>query len=119
MAIVSTGPLENNAVLGVRPTQLVTVKMVCRNTVNDVTVTIQGYVLGTTRTLYVNEMINIGPDEVVTRNYFADLDAFEFVFTTGSGDVEAVGISVWGKQSSGQLVGAHRVVEHEKTSQGA
>ncbi|AIQ70726.1 hypothetical protein [Paenibacillus graminis] len=119
MAILSTGPIENNAVLGVRPTQLLTVKAVCRNTVDAVAVTIQGYVLGTTRMLYVNELINIGPNEAVTRNYFADLDGFEFIFTTGSADAEAVGISVWGKQSSGQLVDAHRVVEQENVNPNA
>ncbi|KWX75335.1 hypothetical protein [Paenibacillus jilunlii] len=119
MAVLSTGPIENNAVLGVRPTQLLTVKAVCRNTVEAVSMTIQGYVLGTTRTLYVNEVLNIAPNEVVTRNYFADLDGFEFIFTTGSADAEAVGISVWGKQSSGQLVDAHRVVERENTNRDA
>lgn len=119
MAILSTGPIENNAVLGVRPTQLLTVKVLCRNTVDAVSVTIQGYVLDATRTLYVNEVLHIAPNEVVTRNYFADLDGFEFIFTTGPAAAEAVGISVWGKQSSGQLADAHRVVEHESTSQDA
>jgi len=115
MAILSTGPIENNPVSGVRPTQQVTIRLVSRAAVNSVTVSVQGYVLSTTRTLYVSEVIGIAPNEVVTRNYFADLDAFEFVFGTDVEGVEEVGISVWGKQASGQLVDAHRVVTHEKT----
>jgi len=115
MSILSTGPIENNPVSGIRPTQQVTIRLTSRANVDSVTVSIQGYVLSTTRTLYVNEVISIAPNEAVTKNYFADLDAFEFVFVTAPESVDEVGISVWGKQSSGQLVDAHRVVEHEKT----
>ncbi|MEK4663151.1 hypothetical protein MHH93_14695 [Priestia sp. FSL H7-0729] len=115
MSILSTGPIENNPVSGIRPTQQVTIRLTSRANVDSVTVSIQGYVLSTTRTLYVNEVISIAPNEAVTRNYFANLDAFEFVFVTAPESVDEVGISVWGKQSSGQLVDAHRVVEHEKT----
>ncbi|WP_340399032.1 hypothetical protein [Paenibacillus sp. FSL H8-0079] len=115
MAILSTGPIENNPVSGVRPTQQVTIRLVSRAVVDSVTVSVQGYVLSTTRTLYVSEVISMAPNEAVTRNYFADLDAFEFVFGTDVEGVEEVGISVWGKQASGQLVDAHRVVAHEKT----
>ncbi|WFR65126.1 hypothetical protein P9222_14620 [Paenibacillus amylolyticus] len=115
MSILSTGPIENNPVSGTRPTQQVTIQLTSRANANAITVSIQGYVLSTARTLYVNEVISIAPNEAVTRNYFADLDAFEFVFVTDPEGVGAVGISVWGKQASGQLVDAHRVVEHEKT----
>jgi len=115
MAILSTGPIENNPVSGVRPTQQVTIRLVSRAAVDSLTVSVQGYVLSTTRTLYVSEVISIAPNEVVTRNYFADLDAYEFVFETSIDGVEDVGVSVWGKQASGQLVEAHRVVAHEKT----
>ena len=70
--------------------------------------------LSTTRTLYVSELISISPNEAVTRNYFANVDAFEFMFEISDEQVGEVGISVWGKQASGELVDAHRVVEHEK-----
>ncbi|UQZ33171.1 hypothetical protein C2I18_06135 [Paenibacillus sp. PK3_47] len=112
MAFLSTGPIENNPVAGVRPTQLVTVKIAARDTLGVVSVGIQGYLLGAARTLYVSEMVNIAPNEVLTRNYFANLDAFEFVFTAE--EAEEIGISVWGKQASGQLVDAHRVVALEQ-----
>nr|WP_154957849.1 hypothetical protein [Paenibacillus xylanexedens] len=115
MAILSTGPIENNAVSGVRPTQQVTIRLVSRAAVDAVSVSVQGYVLSTTRTLYVSEVISIAPNEAVTRNFFANLDAFEFVFGLSDERVGDVGISVWGKDGSGQLVDAHRVVEHEQT----
>ncbi|WP_339256600.1 hypothetical protein MKZ12_21680 [Paenibacillus sp. FSL R5-0713] len=117
MSILSTGPIENNPVSGLRPTQRVTIRLVSQTDVDSVTVSIQGYVLSTIRTLYVSEVISVAPNEAVTRDYFADLDAFEFVFGTDVAGVEEVGISVWGKQASGQLVDAHRVVEHEETVQ--
>ncbi|WP_405116608.1 hypothetical protein MHH28_16025 [Paenibacillus sp. FSL K6-1217] len=115
MAILSTGPIENNAISGVRPTQTVTVKISKRNAAGGSSLSIQGYVLGATRTLYVSEVIHIAPNEVVTKNYFADLDAYEFVFLTAdAAEEDEIGISVWGKSSTGQLVAAHRVVTHEK-----
>lgn len=83
MAILSTGPIENNAVNGVRPTVQVTVKIDNRDAVNPSAILIQGYNLTLTRTLYVSELITVSPDEVITRNYFANLNAYEFVFTTG------------------------------------
>lgn len=115
MAVLSTGPIENNPVLGVRPTQSVTIRIVNRAAVDMLVITIQGYLLGAERTLYVSEVVELAPNEVVTRNYFANLDAFEFTFTTGDAG-ERAGISLWGKQADGQLVDAHRVVAHEKSS---
>ncbi|MCM3170906.1 MULTISPECIES: hypothetical protein [unclassified Paenibacillus] len=115
MSILSTGPIENSPVSGVRPTQQVTIRLVNRANVDSVTILLQGYVLSTTRTLYVHEVISVAPNEVLSKNYFADLDAFEFTFETSTEGVEEVGISVWGKQASGQLVDAHRIVVHETT----
>ncbi|MEK5057013.1 hypothetical protein MHB81_01390 [Paenibacillus sp. FSL H7-0326] len=92
-----------------------TIRLVSRAAMDTLTVSVQGYALSTTRTLYISEVISIAPNEVVTRNYYADLDAYEFVFETNAEGVEEVGISVWGKQASGQLVETHRVVTHEKT----
>lgn len=113
MAILATGPIENGAVSGIRPTQQVTVKIINRDAVNTSTVLIQGYMLDGTRTLYVSEEFLIAANGVLTRNYFANLDAFEFIFTTGGAAESQVEISVWGKQASGQLVDAHRIVVEE------
>lgn len=115
MAILSTGPIENNVVIstGIRPTQSVTVKIDGRNTTEEFDVLILGYSLIGFRTLYVQEELSVGPFQVITRDYFADLDAFEFVFsTTGIAEPEAQ-VSVWGKNSAGQLVTAHRLVSQE------
>lgn len=118
MAILSTGPIENNAVSDVRPTQQVTVKIDNRNSLDESVVLIQGYNLTATRTLYVSEQISLAPDQVVTRTYFANLDAFEFVFTVEGVAMEQTEISVWGKNETGQLVAAHRLVSSELEIEG-
>jgi hypothetical protein len=114
MAVLSTGPIENNVVDGSgRPTQRITVRLDNRNPISIYTVLIQGYYLAGTRTLYVEELFNVLPNQVITRDFYADLDGFEFVFSTGDAAVEEVQISVWGKNQSGELVTAHRLVSQE------
>lgn len=51
--------------------------------------------------------------------YFANLNAFEFVFTTEGPAVDQTDISVWGKGASGQLVVAHRLASSELLRAGA
>jgi YVTN family beta-propeller protein len=113
MAILSTGPIENRPAGGIRPTQQVTVKMTNSDSANSSTVLVQGYHLNGTRTLYVLEVVSLTPNEVATRNYFANFDAFQFVFTTSGLAAESTEISVLGKNASGQLVTAHRLVSDE------
>ncbi|MDM5276307.1 exosporium glycoprotein BclB-related protein [Paenibacillus silvae] len=114
MSFLSTGPIENNAVSGVRPTQSVTVRIDNRSDATASTVLIQGYYMsGGTRIQYVSQTFDIAPNQVITNNYFADLDAFEFTFTTTAQFNDPVQISVWGKSSTGSLVTAHRLVSSE------
>jgi hypothetical protein len=113
MTLFSTGPIENNMVSGIRPTQLLTVKLDNRSSITETTVVVQGYYLDGTRTLYVSETLSLDPNQVMTHTYFADLDAFEFTFETSSLQNEQIQISVWGKDSLGQLVTAHRLVSAE------
>ncbi|CAM4526859.1 hypothetical protein [Paenibacillus xylanexedens] len=113
MAILSTGPIENNPVSGVRPTQQLTIKMDNRDLINSADVLIQGYYLDGARNLYVNELINVNPNEVITKNYDGNFNAFEFVFTTSGLAEDQMGISVWGKNVEGQLVIPHRIVSSE------
>ncbi|WP_199925062.1 hypothetical protein [Paenibacillus sp. IHBB 10380] len=113
MAILSTGPIENNYVRGVRPTHRVMVKIDNRDAVNSSTVMIQGFYLNGTRTLYVLEVINVNSNEVITKDYYADFNSFEFVFNTGSVAEDETQVSVWGKDSKGQLVTAHRIISSE------
>jgi hypothetical protein len=113
MAILSTGPIVNSAVSGVRPNQQVTVIIDNRNSVNFSTLLIEGFLLNGSRTLYVLELVSVAPNQVVTKNYFANFDAFEFVFTTGGAAANQTEFSVWGKDAVGQLVTAHRIVSSE------
>ena len=114
MSFLSTGPIENNAVNGVRPTQLVTISIDNRSDITASSVLIQGYYMdGGMRTLYVSESINIAPNEVMNNDYFANFDAFEFTFTTTATVNDPIQVSVWGKSSTGSLVAAHRLVSSE------
>lgn len=110
MPNLTTGLLENTPVMGVRPSSTFSV-----NITNDSTmledVLIQGfYQSGITKVLYVLELVSISPNEVVLRNYYANLDAVEFQFIVSSIEVKA---TVWGKDAAGNLTTAHRVVAQE------
>jgi hypothetical protein len=113
MAILSTGPIVNSAVNGVRPNQQVTVIVDNRDSVNFSTLLIEGYLLNGSRKLYVHELFSIPSNLVVTKTYYTDFVAFEFVFTTGGAAANQTEISVWGKNGVGQLVTAHRLVSSE------
>ncbi|MFA9556916.1 hypothetical protein ACERII_06420 [Evansella sp. AB-rgal1] len=113
MSIYSSGPIENNPVSGVRPTQQVTVKISNNDSSNTSTIFIQGYALNGTRSLYVQEVFAVGPNQVMTKNYFANLDGFEFIITTGGDAEEDTIVSFWGKNAAGQLIAAHRLVSEE------
>ncbi|QLG39134.1 spore surface glycoprotein BclB [Paenibacillus sp. E222] len=114
MSFLSTGPIENNPVSGVRPTQSVTIKLDNRSDVATSTIQIQGYYMsGGMRVLYISETFDLAPNQVITNNYFANLDAFEFTFTTTATINDPIQVSVWGKSSTGSLVTAHRLVSSE------
>ncbi|MGM1020287.1 MAG: hypothetical protein ACQEXV_07000 [Bacillota bacterium] len=114
MAVLSTGPIENSPVSGARPIQQVTVKMVNRDVVNSSIILIQGYFLNGLRTLYVLEQIALAPNAVTTKNYTANFNAYEFVFTTSGPAEESTDISVWGKNGSGVIIDVQRIVADEQ-----
>lgn len=103
MAVLSTGPIENLSLNGVRPIQQVTIKMLNRDSDDSATVVIQGYHLNGSRTLYVLEAVSLMPNEVETRNYFANIDSFEFVFTISGPEEGNTSVSVWGKNGIGEI----------------
>ncbi|WP_275445962.1 exosporium glycoprotein BclB-related protein [Paenibacillus sp. ACRSA] len=114
MSFLSTGPIENNSVNGVRPTQSVTIRIDNRSDTVTSTIQLQGYYMTDgSRILYVSESFDIAPNQVITNNYFANFDAFEFTFTTTAVVNDPVQVSVWGKSSTGSLVAAHRLVSSE------
>ena len=78
MAELTTGLIENTPVAGVRPTSTFTVKITNDDTIAANIEILGFFVTGTTKTLYVQELLALAAGEVVTRNYFAQLDAFEF-----------------------------------------
>ncbi|MFP7447040.1 collagen-like triple helix repeat-containing protein, partial [Bacillus infantis] len=113
MAVLSTGPIANPSVAGARLTRTVLIKLDNRDNANSSTVLIQGYSLNGSRIAYIREQVILAPNQVVTREYFANLNAFELVFNT-SGPAEAnTQVSVWGRDVSGQLVAAHALVSDE------
>lgn len=113
MAVWNTGPIENNAVNGSRPTVSTTVKLTNQSTTQAVVVLTQGYNLTGTRELYIISQDEILPNTVMSKDYYSNLDSFEFVFNVTGGAVEDTEISVWGKGSSGQLTTPHRLVSAE------
>lgn len=115
MAQLSTGIIENTIdSLGARPSSSLAVRIANDDAIFAATVLINGYFLsGGTKTLYVQELLAIAPGNVVSKSYFAALDAIEFQFDTSSDSVET---SVWGKNSAGELNAAHRIVPAELDS---
>ncbi len=113
MRILSTGPIENNLVNGIRATQKLTIRFVNRNTVNPATVEVQGYRLDGARSIYVLELFSLSPNQVITKDYYANLNAFEFIFTANGPGEEDTEISVWGKNNAGELIDIHRLVSSE------
>lgn len=114
MSFLSTGPIENNMVGGVRPTTQVTVRIDNRSDITASTVSVQGYYLSDgVRNLYVSEAIDVAPNQSITTTYFADLDGLEFTFLTPATVNDPVQVSIWGKSSTGALVTAHRLVSAE------
>ncbi|WP_342345643.1 collagen-like triple helix repeat-containing protein [Paenibacillus sp. CFBP 13594] len=113
LAILLTGPIDNSPVNGVRPTQIVSIKVENQSVVNAATILVQGYSLITNRALYVSEQFTILPGAVATRTYFADLNSFEYVITVTGATPEDILVSFWGKNTAGSLVAAHRLVYSE------
>lgn len=106
----TTGLFENTPVAGVRPSSTLSVN-ISNDDTGTVVVQIEGFFQsGTTKVKYVEESFTLSADSVAKRNYFAQFDAFEFQFTVSS---EAVEITAWGKDVTGNLTTAHRVVAQE------
>jgi ligand-binding SRPBCC domain-containing protein len=87
MSFLSTGPIENavSPVTGVRPTQQVIVKIDNPSSDTSSWIAIHGFYLNGVRTQYVNEVMYVAPNEVITKEYYANFDGFEFIFRNYTG----------------------------------
>ncbi|MDH6370142.1 hypothetical protein M2444_001920 [Paenibacillus sp. PastF-3] len=115
MTLLTTGPIENNvnSENNTRLTQQATVKIDNWSGQDASTVLIEGYYMNEERVQYVCDLLKVMPHQVITRNYFADFDAFEFFFTTEDLPTNPIQISFWGKDSTEKLVAPHRLVSSE------
>lgn len=110
MPDLTTGLLENTPGAGGRPSSTLSVNISNDDTVPAL-ILIQGFfVSGTTKVLYVLEEFILPAGNVALRNYFAQLDEVEFQFFVSS---DAVEVTAWGKDGTGALTTAHRVVAQE------
>ncbi|MDQ7092676.1 hypothetical protein REC12_03660 [Desulfosporosinus sp. PR] len=111
MAILTTGLIDNNPILGLRPAANFQVRISNEDLAIPGTVQITGIRLigDTVKDTYVLESFAVPPNTAALRNYFADFDAFEFQFVT-AGSLE---ISAWGQDALGDLIAAQRVLPAE------
>lgn len=111
MASLTTGLIENNKVSGVRPCTMLLVRFYNKD-LKSITVRIDGYYwYGTSKKEYVLDYLTLAPGEVDDKSYYAEFDAFEFQFTSGS---EALEVSVWGKDNSGRQTMKYNVLPHQR-----
>ncbi|MDI6813489.1 MAG: hypothetical protein QMC95_15400 [Desulfitobacteriaceae bacterium] len=107
---LTTGLIENPAVAGLRSTSTLAVRITNDDTAT-VAIQINGFYLdGTTKVQYVTEFFTLNTGSVASRNYYAQFEGFEFQFSASS---LAVQVSAWGKDSTGRLNAAHRIVARE------
>ncbi|MNE97287.1 hypothetical protein D3C80_1956070 [compost metagenome] len=50
---------------------------------------------------------------MITKSYYADLNAFKFELTTEGAAADQIEVSVWGKSASGEINSTHRLVNKE------
>ncbi|MFC7372935.1 hypothetical protein ACFQPF_14865 [Fictibacillus iocasae] len=112
MTVFSTGPIENKQDGTMRPTVSVVVRIV-NPTSLYATARVEGYVLRGTRKLYAIEAFSVGPNESIIKEYFANIDGYEFVVDTGGEAGSTLEVSIWGKNNENLLVAAHRLVTEE------
>lgn len=103
MPYLSTGLLENPSVEGIWASPSLSVN-ISNDDSSTVAIQIEGFSQSeTTKVKYVEEFFTLAPGAVVLKNYFIPFNAFEFEFFSSSQSVE---ISVWFKDSNGNLTSA-------------
>jgi len=107
MPYLTTGLLDNTSVEGVRQISTLSVN-ISNDDTSTVAIQVEGFFQsGTTKVKYVEEFFTLTAGTVALKNYFVPFNAFEFVFFVSS---QAVEVSVWSKDATGNLTSAHLVV---------
>ena len=107
MALLTTGLITNTKVFGIRPSLTFSVRITNDDLIRT-SIQIRGcYYTGTQQTEYVFDIVTLEPGGVANSDYYTQFDAFEFQFITSS---DAVEISAWGKDASGDFTVVHRVL---------
>lgn len=110
MPYLTTGLLDNTAVAGIRPSSTLSVN-ISNNDTSTVAIQVEGFFHSeTTKVKYVEEFFTLAAGTEALKNYYVQFDAFEFQCFVSS---EAVEVSAWGKDATGNLTSAHRVVTEE------
>lgn len=107
MPYLTTGLLDNASVEDARQSSTLSVN-ISNDDTSTVAIQVEGFFQsGMTKVKYVEEFFTLTAGTVALKNYFVPFNAFEFVFFVSSQDVE---VSVWSKDSTGNLTSAHLVV---------
>jgi len=112
MPYLTTGLIDNTAVASVRKSSRLTVE-ITNEDISTVAIQIEGFLQsGTIKVKYVDEFFTLTAGTVALRNYYTLFDAFEFQFFVSS---QAVNVSAWGKDITGNLTLDYRVFVEEDT----
>lgn len=107
MPYLTTGLLDNASVEGVRQSSTLSVNISNEDT-STVAIQVEGFFQsGTTKVKYVEEFFTLSAGTMALKNYFVPFNAFEFQFFVSS---QAVEVSVWSKDATGNLTSTHLVV---------
>ena len=114
MPYFTTGRLDNALVDGVRKSSTFSVN-ISNDDISTVAIQIEGFFHnGTTRVKYVEEFFTLSAGTVALKNYFVPFNAFEFQFFVSS---QAVEVSAWSKDATGNLASAHLFVAKQAYEQ--
>ena len=111
MTSLTTGLINNLEPSGGRKAATVSLRVVNRDSVSTM-IRINGFYQNSTaaKTEYALDILTLPPGGEETKNYFTEFDSFQFCFTANS---DAVMISAWGKNSSGNFTEVYNVYQEQ------
>ncbi len=108
--MLSTGPIQRNG----SNVQTIIVDILNNDPLTVAAIEIRGFFMGTAgpKTPYVHEIFNLDPSTKIQKIYFvSDFEEYEFQFDII--DTDAVHISVWPRDISGNLLPTQRILTSE------